>query len=455
MRTAHSIFILLPLAAFACSPSGDAPAGSNPDGGAPSEDGGTVPSTCAAPTKGPTMHNSVMADETWTADMSPHILPYDTSIYAKLTLEPCAEVRIGAGRTISVNAKGSIVGDGTPANRILIAAQDEAKGWARISAVGGTVHLAYATIQGGGDPQNTRPVLAGMLYGQVGGAPLAPTDPFSLQHVTLKDSKSNGVLLTGDARFSDDSTDLVVTGSANYPIGIFPRMAGSVPPGTYTGNATDEILFPGSGGTEVIVADQTFHDRGVPYHVGIDSTSGELRVGASSTSVPLATLTIEPGVTIRFKKGGYFEVEVFSGTNPATGALIAKGTADKPILFTSGETTPAPGDWVGVSFGSATNPKTVLDHVEVQYAGLTTTGGSLSCALGLATAAISIFGQPGNAFITNSKVAHSTAGINSGWRGTQIDFTATNTFEDVLGCKLTNPPDMNNSCAGRPPCAVP
>jgi hypothetical protein len=424
--------------------------------GTPDDSGVVVPSTCPAPTKGPTTHRSITADETWTADTSPHMIPFDIGISAKVTLEPCAEVRIAAGATITLDAKGSLVGDGTASNRILIAAQDPTKPWAVIRAIGGSMHLAYATIQDGGDPGNTRPVLAGMLYGQVGSDPATTAkNAFSLQHVTLKGSKSNGVVISDTATFSDDSTDLVVTGSAQYPISLLPRVLSSLPAGTYTGNAQDEILLPGSGVTGDVVTDQTMHDRGVPYHVGIPSAAGQFRVGASSTAVPLATLTIEAGVVVRFQKGAYFEIEHFAGTTPATGALIAKGTADKPILLTSAEVPPAPGDWVGLTFGGATNPTTVVDHMEIQYAGLQTTGGSLSCAAGQAASAVGIFGQPPSAFITNSKFTHCVAGIDSGWDGTQLDFTATNTFTDVPGCKLTNPPDGNHSCTGRPACAVP
>lgn len=453
MRTAYSVLLVLPL--FACS-SASVPA--TPDGGGTVDDSGTpvVPTTCPAPTMGPTMHNSISVDTTFTADGSPHLLPYDTEVSATLTLEPCAEVRLAAGRTITISAKGSIVGLGQADKRILITAQDEAKPWASIRALGGTMQLAYATIQGGGDPLNTRPILAGMLYGQVGADPMAAKNAFSLQHVILKGSKSNGAVLTGEATFSDDSTDLVVTGSAFYPISIAPRVVGSVPPGTYKGNTTDEILFTGSGVTEDIIRDQTMHDRGVPYHVGIPSAAGQLRVGASSTAIPLATLTIEAGVNIRFQKGAYFQVEGFSGTNAATGALIAHGTAAKHIVLTSAEASPAPGDWIGLSFGSVTDPKTVVEYIEVHYAGLAGTGGSLSCASGLATAAIGIYGQPGGEFITNSMIFDSPTGFNSGWTGTQIDFTAmNNTFTNVPGCKLTNPPGPGNNCAGRPPCAVP
>ncbi len=458
MRTAYSVLFVLPL--VACSSASTPATPDAPDGGMV-DDSGTpvVPTTCPAPTHGPTMHHSITADETWTADTSPHLLPYDSSIDAKLTLEPCSEVRIAAGRTVTISAKGSIVGIGQADKRILITRNDPATSWGSIRAFGGSLQLAYATVEGGGDPMaaNTRAELAGMIAGQTGSDPMtSAADALSFKHVTVKGSMSNGVLLTGEAHFSADSDDVTITGSASHPISIFPRVVGSVPAGTYTGNTIDEILFPGSGGTEDIRADQTMHDRGVPYHVGIDSTSGQLRVGASSSAVPLATLTIEPGVTIRFKKGGYFEVESASGTNPATGALIAHGTATKPIVLTSGEAAPAPSDWYGLSFGSVTNPSTVVEYMHVDYAGLVSpSSGSLSCATGMRTAAINFSGAPATAFITNTTISHSPTGFNSGWKGAQIDFTATNTFVDVPGCKLTNPPDLSNSCAGRPPCAVP
>jgi hypothetical protein len=418
--------------------------------------GGSVPSTCPTPTHGPTKHNSVNSDQTWTADESPHVLPYDSEITATLTLEPCAEVRLAAGRTITISDKGSIVGIGAASKRILITADDDAAPWGSIRALGGSMTLSYATVQNGGEPGNTAAVNAGMLYAQYGSDYTKVTDAaFALQHVVLKGSKSNGALLTGDSHFSDDSTDLTVSDSTAYPLAISPRAASSVPDGDYTANPQPEILFPGSGATDTVVRDQTVHARGVPYHVGTDVAAGELRVGASSSQIPLATLTIEAGVTIRFKKGGYFEVEEFAGKDPASGALIAKGTSDQHIIFTSAEASPAPGDWIGIIFGGLTDPTTALDNVEVQYAGMARTGGSLSCAPGPAQAAINIFGQPPAEFVTNSTISHSTAGFNSGWSGSQIDFTALNLFDDVPGCKLTNPPDGNNNCAGRPPCAVP
>ncbi len=479
MRPNPSLLIVTPafalaltLAAVGCTHSSDAPgpdagpaadAGADtaapaPDTGAPPSDGGVVPPGCPAPTGGPTVHpGSISADETWTANTSPHVLPYDTSIYAKVTLEPCAVVQIAPRVTVTIPTKGALVGAGTATKPILIGARDAGKPWAVIRAIGGSAQLAYVTIEGGGDPLNTSKVLAGMLYGQPGSDPVTSSPyAFALKNVTLKGSASNGVVMNNVARFSDDSAALTVTGSAEYPVSIYPRVVGTLPTGTYTGNASDEILLPGGGQGEVIVESTTMHERGVPYHVGHATSAGELRVGSSTTGAPLATLTIEPGVVVRFKKGGYFKIEEFSSATPATGALIANGTAAKPIRFTSAEAAPAIGDWIGLTFGSKADPTNALDNVWVEYAGMQDSGGTGSCATGLRVGAILISGiaEPDHAFITNSKIIHSPVGIISGWSGTQIDFSATNTFDDVAGCKLTNPKDGSNSCNGRPPCAV-
>ncbi|OJW79617.1 MAG: hypothetical protein BGO69_12880 [Bacteroidetes bacterium 46-16] len=55
-----------------------------------------------------------------------------------------------------------------------------------------------------------------------------------------------------------------------------------------------------------------------------------------------ATLTIEPGVTIKATKGKHALV-ITRGSK-----INATGTADKPIVLTSGESSPAAGDWGGL-----------------------------------------------------------------------------------------------------------
>lgn len=53
------------------------------------------------------------------------------------------------------------------------------------------------------------------------------------------------------------------------------------------------------------------------------------------------TLTIEAGVTIKWNPGTALTVR---------GALLAKGSAEQPVTFTSNQTNPASGDWAGIEF---------------------------------------------------------------------------------------------------------
>lgn len=96
------------------------------------------------------------------------------------------------------------------------------------------------------------------------------------------------------------------------------------------------------------------------------------------TSVALeATLTIEPGVVVKFTKR-----DRFGGGLIVNGVLRAEGVQDSPIVFTSSEddavdgidtegdgvTQPLPGDWKGVTFLHPIVPS-VLDYVQMRYGG--------------------------------------------------------------------------------------
>jgi hypothetical protein len=425
---------------------------SQPDTSA--EDAATNP--CAAATTGPTLHGGSVNTETFTAAASPHILQYDTTVYGTLTIEPCAEVLIGPQHVVTISATGRVVAEGTATSPIHIGASDTTKPFANIRTTGGgTLRLAYTTIDGGGDRLNTLASYAGTIDLQ-GKDNAKPTQEIiSVDHLTLKGSLSNGIVLRDGAGFAADSTSLTISGAAEYPVNIWARASGTLPSGKYTGNAYDEILLPALGLNESIQEDTTLHDRGVPYHVGYDSSSGDLRVSAGNTG--LATLTIEAGVVLRFKKGAILEIEHFSGTNPATGALIAIGTAEKPIVFTSAEAAPAAGDWLGIDFGEIPNPNGRIDFARVEYAGGKSTSGSDACIGATNTnndAAIRIFGPPASQFITNTIILESAAhGIDRGYRSdTKIDFLPTNTFTNVALCKQSYPKDANGGCPTTIPC---
>jgi hypothetical protein len=267
------------------------------------------------------------------------------------------------------------------------------------------------------------------------------------------------VYIKGMVGFDDSSQNLRVHGSVGFPVHVDARLIGSIPTGDYTGNGRDEIGIASVGAGGAIVSDQTMHERGVPYHVGTGQEEGRLDVSAATG---VATLTIEAGVTIRFPPGGTLNIDAGTGTTAASGALVAVGTAAKPIRFTSDQTPGAAGDWLGIGFGHRVDPATRLEHVIVEFAGGAGTG-SNSCPypsrVGQNDAAIRIFGTagPSTQFITDSQiVASARDGIDRGWRDdVQTDFLPTNTFGTPAapaGCKESFPRTLNGVCPDAPPC---
>jgi hypothetical protein len=361
-----------------------------------------------------------------------------------------------------VRAGAKIIAEGSAGKPIHVGAKEAAKPYSTIRALGGgTLRFAYVTIDGGGLPQATTIELAGTL--EIAGDPTLPTqETLFVDHVTVKGSASNGILVHDGAGFAKGSTDLTVTGAANYPVNIWSRAVDGLPPGTYTGNAHDEILLPATGLGEAIQEDATMHDRGVPYHVGQFASSGTLYIGKQGAAPGVATLTIEAGVTLRMKKGGVIYVERASPggtTNPAKGALIAVGRSDKRIVFTSAEPTATAGDWLGIWYGLIPSATDKLDFVNIDYAGGSSVSGSDACNVpppGTQNdAAVRIFGLPaGGQFITNTIISNSAVhGIDRGWRAdAKTDFLPTNTFNAVAGCKQSYPRDKSGVCPASPPC---
>jgi len=75
-----------------------------------------------------------------------------------------------------------------------------------------------------------------------------------------------------------------------------------------------------------------------------------------------ATLSIEPGVTIKFETGtGLF----------VNGKILAQGTENEPIIFTSANVSPLPGDWIGVFVYGNADSDSVFDYTNFSYAGAT------------------------------------------------------------------------------------
>jgi hypothetical protein len=153
-------------------------------------------------------------------------------------------------------------------------------------------------------------------------------------------------------------------------------------------NAHAETIVSGN-----ITADTTWTKTGSPYIVGRSYVNAGV------------TLTIEPGVEVRFTAGGWL-----STAAGAVSTIHAQGTAEEPITFTSAAAAPQAGDWAYLYV----YPTGVLNlrHCVVEY------GGSSGSALAVHSA--------------NVTVQDCTIRDNSG-HGIHLSATAlTPTFERLL-----------------------
>lgn len=415
----------------------------------PGGDGGT----CEDPT-GPGVEHSdtITADETWRAADNPHIVTFGIEVAAgaTLTVEPCAIVRVRAGYTIGV--EGNLVAEGLADRPIQFIADDAAEPWGSLQVLApGTIRLAYTSVDdAGADTTNA--------YGAIearGDQLLPAQEVLSVDHVTVRRSANFGVSLRAGAAFSADARDLTVTGSAQAAMRILPRLATNIPTGTYTGNAKDAIVVETESYGDVSLEDVTFHDRGVPYQIGGDTTAGDMVVG---TGDHVVTLTLEPGVTMEFIAAAVLEIDKGSRGEPATGRLVATGTSDAPIVLTSAEATPAAGDWRGVVFANLPDPGNQMDWVTIQYAGGPSFANSFHCQpdgslSGDEDAALAVYGQT-DAFLTNSTIADSAGlGIDLAYTGAFVDFLPTNTFTNIATCKTSYPREApDGGCPASVPC---
>ncbi len=110
----------------------------------------------------------------------------------------------------------------------------------------------------------------------------------------------------------------------------------------------------------VIATDTTWTRANSPYIV-----TGNITVQGADGPDGVTTLTIEPGVQVR---GQRFRINI-GGSSGHPGALIARGSHDAPIVFTSNQATQAPGDWFGITFNPTSAAYSAMEHCTVEFAG--------------------------------------------------------------------------------------
>ncbi len=422
------------LLGLACGP---ARVGSPPDAGG--ADAG-----CPALT-GLTMehHTDLTTDETWKGDGTVHHVSRDLTIRPgmTLTLEACARVELDAHVTLTVDGAagkpGKLVARGAPGRPVHLTATVAEQPWTELRALVpfASMDFEQTTLEHGGQ---------GALHGaslHLEGADAYGAAPsLGAKGLTIAASAGAGVLLENGAGFTADSTSLTVQGSgagtSEAAVVMTPMAAGTLPPVSLVGNGADVVRLDAP--SLQLPDDLTLENRGAPYHFA----AGQVQVARLLTGPQtLPTLTVKPGVELRFDEALLIGSD--DGGVLAPAKLLALGTAEAPITFTSAKATPAAGDWGGLWLHTGTGSK--LAHVRLRYGGGYTGFSSANCKpIGTSDRAGLVIGPntvPAAADFIDVAISDSLAhGIDAAWTSADFgpDLTAGFSFTRVSGCKQTN-----------------
>jgi len=340
-----------------------------------------------SPSPGATeVSGNIAANTTWSLAESPYLVVGDVTVNAgvQLTIEPGVIIKFESGADLFIN--GILDAEGTADQHIVFTShKDDSVGgdtnrdgaaswpaagdWGRIvfndSIIDGMTNLRYAEVRYGGSGgsaiylDNASPAINDNTINENAGYGIYATNYAnpSLQRNQILDNDNGGVRLAGTS--APTIVDNDIWGNGGYAV----YMDATCYP-TFSGNTAHYNENNGVRVNGTVSFNQTWHAN-LTYVI-----EGGLTIDSGPA------LTLEPGTVVKFKDpGSYLTVN---------GALVADGTADAPIVFTSfyddayggdtdnddGITWPAAGDWRRIQFTDASDDsQSVLDYVYVRYGG--------------------------------------------------------------------------------------
>ena len=313
---------------------------------------------------------SITSDETWSTSKV-HVVTCDTTVTssATLTLADGAVVWFDSGTTLSAGTTGSGA----------IKTSGAVKGVSMTSSETSPARGDYAGIVLGSMDTGSDLTGISMTYGGSKGACLTLTNvpgTLTLEDVDVSYCAGDGISVTGGTTELDTVTSkrnaddgIVFSGSATvgYWTAVTSSNNGGVPAvvpasmvtrvdttySTYTGNTDDRIEVLG----DTLTGYHVWYDAGVPLHV-----LGTVSVGSSTAYS--TTLDVGEGAELQFA--------------PGTGLLVAPGSTYAAmyvyaetaggVTFTSDQTSPAAGDWLGITIGPGDEGSSMYSAL-IEYGG--------------------------------------------------------------------------------------
>ncbi len=255
-----------------------------------------------------------------------------------LSVSPGTRLIFESGEGIVIYDGGSLTAVGTEQSPITLLGAAPSPGfWSGLSVHSNSPYnrLEHVIIQDAGGSSATNAALFVDT-----GARLAAN------HLTLKNSETFGFSFHAQADLEQFDN---VTSTGNGTSGFMPsNLLHKLTPGsTFSGNTNDYIVSDLRTTASLPIPDAvTWHNPGVPIEYESIFITG--------------ALTLSPGMVLRARSNGLFQV------SSPRGSLTAIGTPDAPIIFTA--TDPSPGYWQGLSF-STRSTSNQLQHSIVEYGG--------------------------------------------------------------------------------------
>jgi hypothetical protein len=250
-----------------------------------------------------------------------------------ITIEPGAIVKFteGAGLDIAYwdNEYATIIAKGTAEKPITFTSSSPvpAKGdWNSISFYNGAINCEFENCifeYGGG-------------YDYVGNIYIEESK-VSFSDCSFTNSSSSSIVLRNNGEFSN-FTNNNFSAITNYPIQIYATGVHTI--GTGNTYEIGESIYIDDDQDLNIAGEYQWKNPGIPFIF-----DGSMRVGSEGTQG--VTLILDPGITLKMTNNGYIDFAYWDNTYAS---IIAIGTEELPITFTSNNPSPEAGDWQSLNF---------------------------------------------------------------------------------------------------------
>jgi len=326
---------------------------------------------------------NITEDTIWTLDNSPYVISGWAwmDVNAVLTIESGVVIKFVPDNWnkryngIQISNGGKIIAQGTEENPIIFTSyyDDKYSGDTNADAdASSPVAGDWRGIIFDGDEsilEHVKILYAANIYQSYGAIDVKNSSSAQFSNSTIQYCAGSCVRLNepNSALFSD----VIISDSADY--GIYSSVAGG---SVLFSNSTIQNCVDGiaklSAGNTISFNNITFSGNKNAIELSGSSISNNAiwpKIGSSYyilndviEILPDAVLTIEPGLIIKSRFSNYPSTRL-----EVKGQLLARGTEDEPIIFTSLSDNPSAGDWGGLYFENSSGSE--LEYVQVKYGG--------------------------------------------------------------------------------------